>query len=60
MEFKKVETIYSDDFWYDLFYGGYIKPEKLLKNKDDVAKIKNAMQVLLDFKKDAEEQQIIV
>lgn len=60
MEFKKVNQIHTDDFWYDLFYGGYIKPEKLLKSKDDVAKIKNAMKVLLEFKEEAEEQEIII
>jgi len=61
MEFKKIkEPIQSDDFWYDLFDGGYIKPEKLLKNKEDVAKVKEAMKVLQQFQREAEEQEVVL
>jgi hypothetical protein len=60
MIFKKIkEPLHTDDFWYDLFHGGYIKPENLLQNKDDVAKIKDAMQLLLQFKEELEEKEII-
>ena len=31
MKFKKDAEITTSDFWYDLFDGGYIKPENLLQ-----------------------------
>jgi hypothetical protein len=61
MEFKKIkEPIQSDDFWYDLTSGGYIKPEKLLKNKEDVAKVKEAIKIIQQFQQEAEENEVII
>lgn len=51
---KKGLEISVDDFWYDLFDGGYIKPEKLCKDKDDVEKVLNAVSILEDFKTSVE------
>ena len=59
MEFVKKAKIVTDDFWYDLFDGGYIKPEKLLMNQEDIDKVKNAMEIITDFKDSAEYFDII-
>ena len=59
MEFVKKAKIVTDDFFYDLFDGGYIKPEKLLKNQEDIEKVKEAIKVIIDFKDSAEDNDII-
>ncbi len=59
MEFVKKAKISTDDFFYDLFDGGYIKPEKLLKNKDDIKKVQEAISVITEFKDAAEAEDII-
>ena len=40
---------YSDEPYYDLFDGGYIKPEKLLDSEEDIKKINDAVKVIEDF-----------
>ena len=59
MEFVKKAKIVTDDFFYDLFDGGYINPEKLLKNQEDIDKVKNAIKVIKDFKDSAEDKDIL-
>ena len=59
MKFKKSAKIVTDDFYYDLTDGGYIKPEKLLENKSDADKVLEAIKVLEDFKRSAEDQDVI-
>lgn len=59
MEFLENAEITTSDFWYDVFEGGYIKPEKLLKSSDDIAKVKEAIAVLEKFYNSAEELDII-
>ncbi len=58
MKFKKDAEIATDDFYYDMFDGGYIKPEKLLESKEDVDKVKEAIKVIKLFKKSAEQQDV--
>lgn len=59
MEFVKKAKIVTDDFYYDLFDDGYIKPEKLLKNQEDIDKVKNAIEIIKDFKESAEDKDIL-
>ena len=59
MVFKKNASIETDDFWYDLFEGGYIKPSKLLENKEEVKRVNEAIKTLKEFCKAAEDQEII-
>jgi hypothetical protein len=59
MDYKKNATVETDDFWYDLIDGGYIKPEKILANPNDVKKIKYAIKVLENWKNDLEKNDII-
>lgn len=51
--------ITTDDFWYDLFDGGYIRPEELLQDRKDVNEVKNAIDLLLEFRREAESNGII-
>ena len=60
MEFKKNVKIETNDFYYDLFLGGYIKPEKILENRDDIKRVQDAIDVIDDFYNSAEEADIIV
>jgi hypothetical protein len=54
MKWKK--DIDTDDFWYDLFEGGYIDPQKVLSDKRDVIAVMNAIAILKLFKESGEEQ----
>lgn len=61
-KFKDNLELNSDcDFYYDLTMGGYIKPEELLENKDQIDKLKEAIAVVVSFEEDyislAEEQE---
>lgn len=49
MKVKDNCTACTSDFWYDLTDGGYLKPEEILENADDVKKVREAIDVLLDF-----------
>lgn len=55
MKLKKDATVTTSDFWYDLFEGGYIVPEDLLENSDDINLVNNAIEVLKDFRESLEE-----
>jgi hypothetical protein len=60
MQFKKnVDPISSDDPYYDLFQGGYIKPELLLKNQEEVEKVKEAIATVKTFIDEATEKGLI-
>ena len=50
MKLKKDATLTTDDFWYDLFDGGYIKPEKLLEDQVDIDSVEEAISILEDFR----------
>lgn len=54
MQFKKDVHFSSDDFYYDLFEGGYIKPENLLENPDEIVKVKQAISVIEQFRDELE------
>lgn len=49
MEVKENISVATGDFWYDLFDGGYIRPEELLKDKEDIDAVLNAIEVLREF-----------
>lgn len=44
----------TEDFWYALFEGGYIKPDKLIADPQQLGEVKRAMGVLLEFKSEME------
>ena len=49
----------SDGFWYDLVYGGYIKPEEVLKDKDQLNKLKEAIETVSSFESMLEEEDLL-
>lgn len=55
MKLKEDAAVTTGDFWYDLFDGGYIKPEELLENSSDITKVNNAIKVLKEFRDTLEE-----
>lgn len=46
----------TDDFYYDLFEGGYLKPEELLMWQGDIDKVKDAIEIIKKFKRSCQEQ----
>ena len=59
-EFKvRKQPIPTSEFWYDLTSGGYLKPEKLLNNPDQITKVREAIQTIISYAEQAEEQIII-
>lgn len=59
MEFKKKQSVSTDDFYYDLFIGGYIQPEKMLKHSKDVKKVRAAIDLIKKFKDEADKNEAI-
>jgi len=55
MKLKKDAVVTTSDFWYDLFDGGYVVPEDLLENSDDINLVNNAIEVLKDFRESLED-----
>lgn len=57
-EFKDNVSVSSSEYWYDL-NEGYINPEKLLKNKEQIDKVNEAIKTINEFFSQAEEKGII-
>jgi hypothetical protein len=56
MKFKELEEpVYTSDTFYDLFEGGYIKPEELLEDPKDAEKIRATMKVIELFLDEAQD-----
>ena len=58
MKIKNNLDIAIGDFWYDLFEGGYIKPEDILQDQKDVENVKLAIKTLASFKDACDELMI--
>jgi len=39
----------NEGFWYALSDGGYLNPEEILKNKEDIKRVKNAIKIIREF-----------
>lgn len=52
-EFKDNVIISSSDIFYDVFDGGGIVPEELLKNSEQAKQVRQAINVVEDFLSDA-------
>ena len=46
---EKTQEAYTTDFYYDLFLGGYIEPEKYLENESDAQKVNDAIATIKEF-----------
>ena len=56
IKLKEGLDVSTEDFWYDLTDGGYIKPEEMCANSDDAYAINQAIGLLQRFKEACEEQ----
>lgn len=56
MEIKKDLEISTDEFWYDLSVGGYLNPEEICVNEEDVNKVNEAIKIIKDFEISCEKQ----
>ncbi len=56
MKLKKGLTDATSEFWYDCTKGGYLKPEKMLENQEDIKKVREAIEVVREFENSCEEQ----
>jgi hypothetical protein len=56
MKFKKTKTpIQTSDPYYDLFDGGDINPEKILADKEEAKKVREAIETILRFLDEAQD-----
>ena len=53
-------AIWTSDLYYDLFEGGYIKPEDLLESEEDIDKVKQAILTINEFLDGAIDKELIV
>jgi len=49
----------SDGFWYDLTDGGYIDPDVLLADAEQIKLIDDAIKLLLSFQSALEENELL-
>jgi hypothetical protein len=49
-------TASTSDFWYDLAYGGYLKPEEMLESPSDAYRVREAIETLAEFEMACEQQ----
>ena len=56
MKIKEGCTASSSDFWYDLSSGGYLKPEDILEDSNDIERVKKAIETIKDFEDSCDEQ----
>lgn len=56
MRIKKGLEIHSSDFWYDLTYGGYLRPTEICANIEDGIRVEHAIELIKDFEESCEEQ----
>lgn len=63
MKFKNLnedDVVWTNDLYYDLFEGGYINPEDLLEDEEEINKVKRAILTINDFLDGAIERELIV
>ena len=58
--FTEEQAVFTSDPWYDLVYGGYIKPEDMLEDEIDVLNVKDSINLLKVFLEGAEENNNII
>lgn len=58
-KFKENYAIVSSDLYYDLFIGGYIKPEKFVEDESQLEEIKEAISLVKSFIDEAKEKGVI-
>jgi hypothetical protein len=56
MKIKNGCTTSTDDFWYDITDGGYLKPEEILESDEDIKQVNSAIKILKEFEDSCERQ----
>jgi hypothetical protein len=59
MKFKDGAEIITSEFWYDVFDGGYIKPDDLLEDEELADEVNEAILLLRKFQLEAEKQGVL-
>lgn len=59
LPFRKKQIVISDDFHYDLFYGGYIKPSDFLV-PEDAKRVEDAIKLITQFEHTLVKHEIMV
>lgn len=62
MKFKfthDAEVVMSDNYFYDLFESGYIRPEELLDDKNQIDTVREAMDIVHSFLTQSEQAGLI-
>jgi hypothetical protein len=49
----------SDGFWYDITSGGYIKPEAVLADSEQLAQLKAALELVCSFETALEDNELL-
>lgn len=49
----------SDGFWYDITWGGYIKPEELLEDPTQLKQLQEAIKLVKSFEKALQDAELI-
>ena len=55
-EVKEGLSVSTSEFWYDLTDGGYLNPEDILTNPEDVEEVKRAIAIVKKFERSCDEQ----
>ena len=54
-KFKEDIKVYTEEFWYDLTDGGYIKPEEILVDESQAAELLKAIELVRSFERAIDE-----
>lgn len=58
-KFKKNAKVWTDDFWYDLTDGGYIKPDEFIADKAQAKAVNDAIELLKSMQRQMENKNIL-
>jgi hypothetical protein len=56
---ENVTQFGSSDFWYDIADGGYIKPEKVLSNLEQIEMLTKSIRIVRSFENMLEERDLL-
>ena len=60
MKFKAdIKATATSDFWYDLFEGGYLKPERFLADPEEAKRLEEARQLLMEYKRELMDSELV-
>lgn len=57
---KLKEPVFTTEPFYDLFLGGYIRPEELLVEKEDIKKVNEAIEIVETFMDNIKDKGLLI